>query len=131
MKGLRQFALGLLCGIVIPVLSAEPLPSYYLILEDHLFFPSRLEVPAYTKFKLVIKNRDDTAEEFDSFDLNREKVIFPKRSSQLYVGPLEPGNYEFFGEFNSSTARGVIVAVEGKPATGTGEASMQEVDDAN
>ena len=103
----------LLCsfmGVVAEGVAGE-LPVFRLVLENHLFFPSRLEVPADTKFKLIIENRDSSPEEFDSFDLNREKVIFPRRSAALYIGPLEPGNFEFFGEYNSSTARGTVVAL--------------------
>ena len=92
---------------------ADSLPEFSLTLNNHLFFPSKLEVPANQKFKLVIYNKDSSPEEFDSFDLNREKVIFPGRSSTLFVGPLEPGRYDFFGEYNSNTARGsIIVAPE-------------------
>lgn len=108
---LRQAILGLWYWVASVSVGAESLPTFQLMLEHHLFFPSRLEVPANTKFRLVIENRDSTAEEFDSFDLNREKVIFPRSSARLFVGPLEPGNFEFFGEYNSSTAKGVIVAV--------------------
>lgn len=111
MVGLRN-ALRLIAGSLFACqLMASDLPTFTLVLENHLFFPSRLEVPADTKFKLVIENRDNSPEEFDSFDLNREKVIFPRRSARLFVGPLPPGNYEFFGEYNSSTARGSVVAV--------------------
>ena len=113
----------LLMGLMLPSLvAAADLPTFHLVLENHLFFPSELEVPAHTKFKLVIENRDRTAEEFDSFDLNREKVIFPGRSSMLYVGPLEPGRFEFFGEFNSNTAKGTVVAVPA--ASGGGDADQ-------
>jgi hypothetical protein len=28
----------------------------------------------------------------------------------IYIGPLKPGKYPFFGEFNQATARGVVIA---------------------
>jgi hypothetical protein len=28
----------------------------------------------------------------------------------VYIGPLKPGKYEFFGDFNPKTARGHIIA---------------------
>ena len=59
--------------------------------------------------KLIIFNKDNVAEEFDSFDLNREKVLFPKRKSTIFIGPLKPGNYEYFGEYFPNTARGMII----------------------
>ncbi len=101
----------LLIALLAAELQAAGLETFTLTLRDHLFFPSRLEVPAGVKFKLVLDNKDNTAEEFDSFDLNREKVVFGHSQSTIYVGPLVPGNYEFFGEYNSNTARGTIVAV--------------------
>ena len=87
--------------------------EYKLILKDHLFYPAEIIVPANTKLKLLIENQDSTPEEFDSFDLNREKVMYPNRSSVIYIGPLSPGRYEFFGEFSPNTARGAVL-VEGK-----------------
>jgi hypothetical protein len=91
---------------------AEELAVYTIELRDHLFFPSRLEVPANVKFKLKIINHDDSIEEFDSFDLNREKVIFPNSQAHVYIGPLKKGRYSYFGEYNRNTATGILVAVE-------------------
>lgn len=103
----------IIIGIVsMPAVLASPPLEFRLTLEDNLFFPSRLEIPADTKIKLIIINLDSTPEEFDSFDLNREKVIFPHRQAVIYVGPLKPGEYEFFGEYNPNTARGVLVATD-------------------
>ena len=69
-------------------------------------------VPANKKVRLLIENQDSTPEEFDSFDLNREKVLYPNRKSVIYIGPLTPGRYEFFGEFSPNTARGAVIATE-------------------
>ena len=85
-----------------------------IILKDHLFYPAQIEVPAYKKIKLVIQNQDNTPEEFDSFDLNREKVIFANRAASIFIGPLQPGEYHFFGEYSPNTAQGVVIAVEPK-----------------
>lgn len=83
--------------------------NYTLIIQDHRFLPSELIVPAGKKIKLLVDNRDTTAEEFESHDLNREKVIAGKSTAIIFVGPLTPGRYKFFGEFNEKTAQGVIV----------------------
>ncbi|MDN4503036.1 cupredoxin domain-containing protein [Alteromonadaceae bacterium BrNp21-10] len=87
------------------------LPELVLEIRDHLFFPSQLNVPADKKLRLTIINHDNTPEEFDSFDLNREKVIFANSQTRIFIGPLNPGEYAFFGEFNPSTARGKIIVV--------------------
>ncbi|WP_438952398.1 cupredoxin domain-containing protein [Porticoccus sp.] len=82
-----------------------------LRIRNHLFFPDRLEVPANTKIKLLVINEDPTPEEFESYELNREKVIPGHRKAVIFIGPLPPGEYPFFGEFYPKTAQGKIVAV--------------------
>ena len=62
--------------------------------------------------KLIIYNNDKTPEEFESYELNREKIIMGNSKSIVFIGPLEPGKYPFFGEFNIKTAQGIIIAVE-------------------
>lgn len=77
---------------------------------DHRFVPDRIEVPAGVKFRLNVKNSDATADEFESSDLNREKLVPPGQTVTVFLGPLDPGTYRFFGDFHQDTARGVIVA---------------------
>ena len=77
---------------------------------DHLFLPSEVIVPANTKVKLLIKNTDPTPEEFESYELNREKVIGGQSTAVIFIGPLTPGEYPFFGEFHPKTAQGKILA---------------------
>lgn len=84
--------------------------EFSLSIKDHKFSPATLEVPADTKVKLVIKNEDPSAEEFESFELNREKVIAGGATGVVFIGPLSAGKYPFFGEFNPDSARGEIVA---------------------
>ena len=83
--------------------------KYELIIKDHKFIPSQLILPVKTKIKLLIKNQDDEVEEFESFDLRREKIIPAKSEITLNIGPLEPGEYKFFGDFHSTTAQGVVI----------------------
>jgi hypothetical protein len=84
-------------------------PVFELEIQDHLFQPEELRIPANTKVKLVVYNRDSTPEEFESYELNREKVIMGGRKANIFIGPLEPGIYPFFGEFNPKTAQGRVV----------------------
>jgi len=81
-----------------------------LVFRNHRFEPARIEVPAHQKFKLMVKNTDDTADEFESTDLNREKLVTPGQTVTVFLGPLEPGEYKFFGDFHQDTAQGVLVA---------------------
>jgi len=67
-------------------------------------------VPAGQKVRLLVHNQDATAEEFESHELNREKLIAPGSKVNIFIGPLKPGRYPFFGEFNEKTAQGAVVA---------------------
>ena len=85
-------------------------PVVEIKIRDHLFYPAEVVVPAFTKIKLLVINEDATPEEFESYELNREKVIVGNSRAYIFIGPLEPGEYPFFGEFNMSTALGKIIA---------------------
>jgi hypothetical protein len=83
--------------------------GYVLSIKDHKFQPTEIEIPANKKVALKISNLDPTPEEFESTELRREKVIPGGGRITLSIGPLKPGRYEFFGDFNPTTARGRIV----------------------
>ena len=87
-------------------------PVFEIVIKDHQFHPARLEVPAGTRVKLHVDNQDPTPEEFESYELNREKVITGNSAVVVYVGPLEAGEYAFFGDFNPQTAQGILVVVQ-------------------
>lgn len=85
-------------------------PTYTLVIKDHKFQPTEIEIPAGKKIALIVKNEDPTPEEFESTELRREKVIPGGQQVTVYIGPVKPGKYEFFGDFNPKTARGHIIA---------------------
>jgi len=85
----------------------EPLTVTF---HNHRFEPARIEVPSGQKFKLLVKNADDSADEFESAQLNREKLVPPGQTVTVFLGPLDPGEYKFFGDFHQDTAQGVLVA---------------------
>ncbi|HUR39632.1 MAG TPA: cupredoxin domain-containing protein [Verrucomicrobiae bacterium] len=89
--------------------AADP-PEFTLTIKDHKFEPAELTVPAGQKVKLKVVNADSTPEEFESHELNREKVIPGNTTANVFVGPLKPGEYPFFGEFNPKTAQGKLIA---------------------
>jgi len=90
--------------------TANATPEFKIEIKDNLFFPAELTVPANTKVKLRIFNLDSTPEEFESYELNREKVIVGNSQTVIFIGPLLPGSYPYFGEFNPKTAQGIIYA---------------------
>ncbi|MGH6933390.1 MAG: cupredoxin domain-containing protein [Dongiaceae bacterium] len=101
---LGALALGMITGD-----RAVAQDSHVLTIKDHKFEPAELTVPAGSEFTLVVKNLDATPEEFESETLDLEKVIPGGEEAEFTVGPLEAGEYEFFGEFNMDTALGKII----------------------
>jgi plastocyanin len=85
-------------------------PDVALTIRNHRFEPAEINVPAGQKIKLVVTNADTTPEEFESHELNREKLIPAGKTVNIFIGPLKPGRYPFAGEFNEKTAQGVVIA---------------------
>ncbi len=91
--------------------------KYEITIKDHKFYPSVIEAPSDAVIKLKITNLDPTIEEFESFDLKREKIVIGNGGKIIVtVGPLKPGEYIFFGEFNPKTAQGKLIVREKKDA---------------
>jgi hypothetical protein len=80
-----------------------------LVIENHQMKPSTIEIPADKKVKLIMINKDNSPEEFESYDLAREKIVPANSTTDLYIGPLKPGVYKFHGELNPKTAHGEII----------------------
>ncbi len=78
-------------------------------LKDHKFTPDVIEVEAGKKITLEVHNLDSTIEEFESVDLHREKLVPPNSSVKITLAPLDPGTYNFFGDFNQDSAQGKII----------------------
>jgi len=83
--------------------------AYTITIQNHRFAPEQLELPTGKKITLTVKNLDATPAEFESTDLNREKVVVGGGTITVFVGPLRPGSYEFFDDFNPGTTHGHIV----------------------
>jgi hypothetical protein len=88
---------------------AESMPEFKLVLQNHKFEPATLKVPANTKFKVLVTNRNPMPSEFESADFNREKIVLPNSTITVFVGPLAKGTYKFFDDFNQATTGVLIV----------------------
>ena len=84
-------------------------PAVAITLKDHQFFPAEVSVPAGVKVKLLIKNEQQVNAEFESNSLHREKMVNAGGEITVFVGPLDPGSYEFFDDFNSATRGHLVV----------------------
>ena len=92
---------------VTPAFAADD--GVILSIKDHRFDPAELVLPADKKVAITVKNLDPTPEEFESIELHREKVVPGNKEITVYIGPLQPGRYPFYGEFNQETAQGAIL----------------------
>jgi cupredoxin-like protein len=108
---LRLSGLALAAALIVPgaVMAQEKL-EFALVIKNHRFEPTEIVVPAGKKLTLLVHNQDPTPEEFESHSLRREKVIAGGGKASIFIGPLKPGRYEFFGEYNEKTARGAVIA---------------------
>jgi plastocyanin len=94
-------------GLVGPALA--DLPSFSISLKDNQFVPSEVQIPAGVKVQLVVRNDNKTTSEFESNQFHREKVVEPGQQITVFVGPLDPGSYEFFDDFHPQTRGHLIV----------------------
>jgi len=78
-------------------------------IKDHKFDPAEVKVPAGKALKITVNNLDPTPEEFESYEFQVEKIIGGNQSATVRVKPLDPGKYNFFGEFNEATAQGTLI----------------------
>ena len=85
-------------------------PTFHIVFKGGVIQPLRLEVPAKTRFRLAIRNEDDTPAEFESVELHKEKVLAPHSDTVMVIRTLDPGEYEFFDDFHPGSAPAVLVA---------------------
>jgi hypothetical protein len=93
---------------ITPLLLGEEATASLTIREAG-FEPTTLEVKAGVKFGLIVKNTTSKAAEFESSELNREKIVPAGSNVRINIGPLKPGSYPYVDDFNKSH-RGTIVA---------------------
>jgi high-affinity iron transporter len=97
----------LLAAFAAPALADDP--SFSILLKNNQFVPSEVQIPAGAKVKLVVRNDNPTASEFESTQFHREKVVPPGQEITVFVGPLDPGSYEFFDDFHPETRGHLVV----------------------
>ncbi len=78
--------------------------------ENHRFVPQTITIPANRAFRINITNASKETIEFESFKLNRERVIGSSETIFVNMPPLSPGNYDFYDDFHDDVPEGAIVA---------------------
>jgi hypothetical protein len=81
---------------------------------NHRFSPQTLVVPAGQPLQIKVVNSSKEKIEFESFSLNREKVIGPGESITVRLPALRAGSYDFFDDFHQDVTEGAIVAESGE-----------------
>lgn len=83
-----------------------------LSISGRQFVPQSLALPAGKKVRITVHNQDKLPAEFESYDLSREIVVPPGAKVSLYVGPLNPGKYAFFDDFNPQAKGEILVQAD-------------------
>ncbi len=108
----KRPALVLAASLATAMLAAGPAAAegYTITIKGHRFDPENLEVPAGQRFQITVVNQDPTPEEFESNEFHVEKLVNGNSKIIVFVGPLKPGTYGYFGDFNPDTAQGTLTA---------------------
>jgi plastocyanin len=80
-----------------------------LVIQDGKFEPTELKAPAGKRIELMVENKGPGAEEFESKELKREKVIPVGQTLKITLGVLKKGKYKFFGDYHADTANGILL----------------------
>jgi hypothetical protein len=91
-----------------PVRADDALPV--IRFDGGSFEPDELVVKAKTPFRLRVVNAAKDPIEFESFELNRERVVLPGAEIVVYLPALDPGSYKYFDDFHHDTGEGTITA---------------------
>jgi hypothetical protein len=83
--------------------------DYVISIKNSQFSPKELIIPAGQKIKITVKNLDAMPAEFESSDLNREKLVSANSEIFVFIGPLDAGSYGFFNDFHREST-GTIIA---------------------
>jgi cupredoxin-like protein len=89
-------------------IAAEGAPAVRF--QDGRFTPATFNVHAGQALSLRVVNQGSAPIEFESFELNRERVVQPGQEITVFIPPLQPGTYKFFDDFHHDAGEGAITA---------------------
>lgn len=92
----------------LPALAADEV-TLQLVARDGRFFPAQLTAPAGKVIRIELANEGQTAIEFESLSLRKEKVLAPGGKSVVIIRTTTPGEYTFFDDYHPATAQGVLI----------------------
>lgn len=89
---------------------AADMKTYEVTLDGAQFNPSELKVKAGEPFRIKVTNKNKAPAEFESSELDVEKLVPGTFDILVNVRPQEPGKYKFFDDFRKNDVIGYIVA---------------------
>jgi plastocyanin len=92
-----------------PALATAEDHTIALTVTDTGFAPVEVEAPAGGRVRIEITNKSSGAIEFESFELNRERVIQVGQTVSVYVTGLSAGRYAFFDDFHQERKGTLVV----------------------
>jgi hypothetical protein len=90
--------------------AAGELPAFEVVVDDGVFKPARIEVPAGRRVKLALINKGPGPLEFENDEMRIEKVLSAGARSFVVLPKLKPGAYDFIDEFNPITGELKVIA---------------------
>ncbi|ABD89044.1 cupredoxin domain-containing protein [Rhodopseudomonas palustris] len=110
MKKYCWMATALLLVLTPPVQSRADEVTVEIEMNNGVITPQRLEVPANTRFRLIIKNTGTMPAEFESKELHKEEVVAAGATGRMIFRKLEPGEYSFVDDFSPDAPPAVLIA---------------------
>jgi hypothetical protein len=108
MRGLLGLVIVAVIGVAGPACAEQYAATVEIVVKDKKFDPPEVKAPADKRIVIHVVNRDGVAVEFESASLKAEKVVAANSEAIVRVGPLKPGKYEFFDDFNQKN-RGTLI----------------------
>jgi hypothetical protein len=93
-----------------PTARAADEPVFEIEMKDGVITPSRIEVPAKTRFKIVVRNAGKIPAELESAELRKEVIVLPGSTATMIIRTLDAGEYKFFDDFQDGAPPAVLVA---------------------
>ncbi len=85
-------------------------PVFQIEMNDGVITPSRIEVPAKTRFKIILKNTGKMPAEFESAELRKEVIVPAGGEAPMIIRTLDAGEYKFFDDFQPDAPPALLIA---------------------
>lgn len=99
-----------LCFVAASPVKAGDELVFQIEMKDGVITPAKLEVPAKTRFKIIIRNSGTMPAEFESNELRKEVVVPPGSEAPMIIRTLDPGEYKFFDDFQPAAPPALLIA---------------------